>query len=146
MTVIAFDGRTVAADKKSTSYGHSRTVNKLNVIDRDTVVVGCGSADRIMHVVEWFKRGADPAFFPDYKGLPDNDVPELWVFRKGQKVGKYEHTPFLIEFEDTCVAGGSGRDAAMGAMLAGAGAIRAVVIASEVCSDCGHGVDFHTFD
>lgn len=146
MTVIAFDGRTVAADKRSNDNGSIRTVTKLHRLFNDdgtikAVLAVNGFADHGMELVAWYKAGANPETYPHGKRGSEMYT-FLQVFRPGKRVIEYQCGPVPIVFEDEKFAGGSGRNAAMGALLAGCSAIEAVKIASQVDAACGNGVDF----
>jgi 20S proteasome alpha/beta subunit len=145
MTVIAFDGRTVAADKQASGYARTRTVTKLFQVHGDdaqltAILAICGSASDGLQLVAWYKAGANPEKFPPRPSVEDQRA-NLVVFRPGKHPMQYEYTPIPVVFEDPIFAAGCGGDLALGAMLAGADAKRAVEIASMHDEHCGHGVD-----
>lgn len=139
MTVIAWDGRTLAADKQSVSSGLCSLVTKVHRI-RNHLVGGSGEAPHVREHIEWFRRGADPSDFPTK--IRDEKCPSfLLVITPDRKVLAYEDGPYPVEIESQHYAIGSGRDFAMAAMHLGFDAVRAVEVASALSNGCGGGVD-----
>lgn len=143
MTVIAWDGTTLAADKRMTnSYGNILTVTKIERIG-DRLVGFTGSADRIGAFRRWLENGAQPSEYPEN---PKDDNVFVHVITPDGKVYRYEDTPWPTLIEDAVYAAGSGADAARAAMLLGCTSARAVEIASLIDAGCGNGVDTLTFE
>jgi ATP-dependent protease HslVU (ClpYQ) peptidase subunit len=138
MTVIAWDGHTLAADKLAGSVGLRRTVTKIRAI-RGHLVAFSGNAGRGMEVVAWWEAGAYPAEYPKFQEA--DDFVDLLVITPVGKILKYERSAHPVHFEDATFAMGSGRDYAMATMFLGFGAVRAVEVASEHDMDCGGGLD-----
>lgn len=139
MTVIAFDGRTVAADKLAvTNSGYKSTTTKIFRAD-DAILGFAGSASHGVRLRAWFVAGADPEKFPEHHNREDSA--NMIVFRAGKRVLVYENSPVPIVLEDEVFAEGIGRHAALAAMLMGADARRAIEVACKVNDGCGHGVD-----
>lgn len=139
MTVIAYDGHTVAADKQATNGDYRATVTKLHRVGHE-VLAFCGHADVGLAMVAWYRAGCPVDQFPN-KGLSNEDATWLYVFAPGARVRCYQRQPIPIIFEDPLFAAGSGCAVAKGALLAGADARRAVEIACQVLDGCGMGVD-----
>lgn len=140
MTVIAFDGRSVAIDRQGTSGGWSFPVTKYRR-HQQKVLTFAGSASIGHALIDWFISGCNPEKFPN-KGLDPDDAAHLWVFERGKPPIKFEEHPYPIVFEiGTKCADGSGRDFALAAMHMGASAEEAVAVASALSISCGHGVD-----
>lgn len=147
MTVIAWDGTQLAADKW-TSFGS--VVGVTTKIHRvgDALVGGAGSTAVIKEMVEWIRRGCIAAEFPAVQ----RDVKEgcsLLVIRKvlrDRVILQYETTPYPLVIESPIWAIGTGRDLALMAMHLGETATSAVLLTAGFCSDCGGGVDFLTFE
>lgn len=137
MTVIAWDGRTLAADKQATCSGLIRTVTKIHRFG-DLLVAGSGDLDRAEASFLWVKNGRDPDAFP--RPASDTDYVDLLVIEGGRTL-KYERTPQPLVFEDAHFAMGSGRDYAIAAMHLGLSARDAVLLASKFDSGCGNGID-----
>lgn len=140
MTVIAWDGRTLAANKLASMGTTKHTTVKI-FRGRDNSLVGyAGGADFGEQMVAWWNNGADPATFPPSQ-RDTNDWAGLIVIRKGQPIWRFERTPHPIKFYDNKFAIGSGREFALAAMYLGHDAPRAVEVASALDSRCGMGID-----
>ena len=137
MTVIAWDGRTMAADRLVDSGGARRTTTKIWRINW-SLVGGAGDMGRVGAMAEWYRLGAVPADFPP--GATDDNWAVLLVAKDGRAV-MYEHSPWALQFADSQIAIGSGRDFAMAAMHLGLDAAGAVAVACALCPSCGSGVD-----
>lgn len=139
MTVIAWDGRTLAADRQATNCSMKFAVTKLTRFKDGSVAAATGSAAAGNIMRQWYEDGADLTKYPEcQKG---DDWARLIVAKPDGIVWYYENLPAAIKSEQTPAAWGSGRDFAIGAMLAGADAARAVEITNMVSTDCGLGVD-----
>lgn len=138
MTVIAFDGKTVAADKQATFNGFRHTVTKIE--RHGDMIFGCsGELAQGKEMFQWIMAGCDPATFP--KSQRDRDDWATVMVVQGGKVRVYERTPYPFEIEDPVYAIGSGREIAMTAMFLGFDARRAVAVACKLDTGCGMGVD-----
>lgn len=138
MTCIAWDGKTLAADKRVTYAGLARTTTKIfRVGDARVGIAGDGAQG--MDMLDWFRNGCEPDKFP-----PAQRDKEQWVtfvvIKRGQ-LSVYERTPQPMVIEDTIYATGSGRDYAMAAMHLGKSAREAVEIACVFEINCGNGID-----
>lgn len=143
MTVIAWDGTTLAADRRSTNAGLIRTVKKIFRVDNK--LIGCaGSLSSCMELLNWAHEGFDPKKFPACQRDAD-DWASMLMIEEG-RVYKFERGPIPAEFHDPFVAIGSGRDFAIAAMHCGKSAEEAVEIASLYQCDCGNGVDTLRFE
>lgn len=142
MTVIAWDGKTLAADKRATSGGGiARTVTKIHR-HSDVLLGVTGSWDIAAEMREWFKAGAVPADFPPKAREGDAT---LIVIRR-DRVETYNSGPYPMPIEAAYCAFGSGRDYAEAAMFLGRSAANGVMVASHFQTDCGNGVDTLTLD
>lgn len=139
MTVIAWDGTTLAADKAMWCAEHIDIGTKIWKINNDTILAGTGEFSTVLDMVDWWKRGGVPKDFPKRNTNIDTYARLIVVTAKGCHM--VEISPVLIEVENTPVAWGSGRDYALGAMAMGAAAVEAVEIANNLCTTCGGGVD-----
>lgn len=138
MTCIAWDGKTLAADKRVTYQGLARTVTKIFRIG-DRLVACAGNGAQAMEVVEWIKSGCKPETFPESQ-RDENQWSTITVIgRNGVEV--YERTPYPVKIEDAHYACGSGRDYALAAMHCGKTAQEAVGIACLFETGCGNGID-----
>lgn len=138
MTVIAWDGRTLAADKRATTGGGIvRTVTKIER-HGDALLAITGGWDVGAEMRAWWKAGAVPADFPP---KAREDVSTLIVIRAGGRVETFSSGPYSMPFDAARCAFGSGRDFAEAAMYLGRTAEEAVRVACAFQSDCGNGVD-----
>lgn len=137
MTVIAWDGCTLAADRLADCAGARRSTTKIRRIG-DAMAGGAGDMGRIVAMMAWAEAGCVVADFPP--GATDDNWAVLLLVRDGIAV-TYEHGPHPLKFEDASIAIGSGRDFAMAAMHLGLDAAGAVAVACALCPSCGGGVD-----
>ena len=145
MTVIAWDGKTLAADKRTNFGGLHGTTTKVHRLP-DGSLVGCaGNTAQIAEVVHWLGEGAQSDKMPAIQRDPKECVSAL-VIRPDGKVLQYENTPYPLLLENRKWAIGSGRDFAVTAMHLGRDAREAVENASIIDSGCGNGVDALTFE
>jgi len=142
VTVIAWDGKTLAADKQSTNQGHASMVTKIYRSGDDLVAI-CGGLARGMAMRRWYEAGRDSATFP--KPADADDFAILLVVHRDGTVDKYESMEHPLHIESPYCATGSGRDFALLAMHLGYDARRAVELACELSVDCGMGIDTLTF-
>jgi ATP-dependent protease HslVU (ClpYQ) peptidase subunit len=136
MTVIAWDGKTLAADKRAVNAGMARTVTKIRRLP-NALLAWSGDHDVGAQLRDWFIYGAIKDEFPEAALKGDAT---LMVVARG-KVRFYVAGPSPMEVEDNHVAIGSGRDYAQAAMALGKGAREAVELACQFDIDCGNGVD-----
>ncbi len=142
MSVIAWDGERLAADKRSTLGTLIRTTTKI--FDLDYVLAAyAGDADTGEELLAWFTDGRDPAKFPTSQRDKDVWASLLIVWGDG-KLWKYERTPHPLKFPPQQFAIGSGRDFALAAMHCGKTAPEAVEVACFFDSGCGNGIDVLT--
>lgn len=142
MTIIAWDGQMLAADKRACSGNVVSTVTKIRRIGEMLVGVS-GSADIAGEMFEWIQNGRKPDQFPEIQR--NNDEVTVLVIERGQ-ILCYERSPFPILLEDHYFAIGSGRNYALAAMHCGKNAVEAVEVACHFDPDCGNGVDILAFD
>lgn len=143
MSVIAWDGRVLAADKRACIGSLIRTTTKVFKLS-GALAAYAGDADSGEALLAWFKNGAVPADFPS------SQHGDMWaglmvVYPNGD-IHKYERTPYPIKFPPQIFAIGSGRDFALAAMHLGEDAVRAVGVACVFDSGCGNGVDHISFE
>ncbi len=139
MTCIAWDGKTLAADKRGDWDGVVCTVTKIHKIGRQLIGFS-GSLSQAGEVLAWFKGGEKPEDFPQSQRDKDDAVTAL-VIRPTGSVDTFHRTPYPVRLEDSFAAIGSGRDFALMAMRLGKSAREAVELTAEYVTDCGNGVD-----
>lgn len=139
MTVIAWDGTTLAADKRAVNSGLARTVTKVFVVG-DKLVAIAGDYSSGLAMKAWAEGGFVEADFPESQKDKDSWATFVVIDAK-KRVLVYEQTPHPLVFEDKHFVSGSGRDFAMAAMHCGKTAAEAVEIACLFECHCGNGVD-----
>ncbi len=144
MSCIAWDGTTLAADKRASRGSLIATTTKI-FRSGDALIAYAGEAVFGEEMRAWFDRGAKPEDFPQSNRDKD-DWAGLLVIRKGQPITHYERTPYPIRFEDKTFAIGCGRDFALAAMHLGKTAREAVEVAIALDSGCGNGIDTLTLE
>ena len=148
MSVIAWDGKTMVADRQ-VSYGNmigsADKARRVESAEFDAVaLVGCtGDAMLIIPMFEWIEGGCDPDSFP--KAItPESDFMALVVMSSGSTL-VFGTSPHPVFQDPGIFAIGSGRDFAMAAMYLGKSAREAVEVASHFDITCGCGVTELTF-
>lgn len=141
MTVIAWDGNTLAADKQSSNAGYNGgTVTKIHRWDGGL----CGFAGDLdvgVQMVEWLRSGALPENYPRLQSLESGNSANFLVIHNDGRIARYERTPVPMWFENPMQAMGGGRDYALAAMYLGGSARQAVEVAIALDTGCGNGID-----
>ena len=143
MTVIAFDGHILAADRKLAFNDLPRQTCKIRKSKEGTIMAGAGNWQTVIRLFEWYNEGAEREDFP-YPGSTDDAASLILLNKKGQLFYILDK-PVVHELEDDFMAFGSGSDLAMGAMAMGASAIEAVGVASKYNLFCGIGINYVEF-
>jgi ATP-dependent protease HslVU (ClpYQ) peptidase subunit len=143
MTTIAWDGRTLAADKRTSFGSRHLTTSKVHRIN-GALVAGAGETAKIIEMVEWLRAGANPHTLPDNQRT-DNCVSLLVITPEGE-VREYSSGPYPMVVENAQWAIGSGADFARVAMHLGKSAREAVEIACMFDSSSGNGIDTLEFE
>lgn len=139
MTVIAWDGKTLAADKRASYGGMICTVTKIQKIN-GLLVGGSGDMCHVLSLIEWVRGGRNIDKFPKHQEDKDDFTGFLVVELDGT-TSIYERTPYPIKYEQDHVAIGSGREYARAALHLGCNAQEAVCVAIKLDSGCGNGID-----
>lgn len=139
MTTVAWDGKTLAADKRACSNSLSRTVTKIRRVG-PLLFAGSGDFDFILAMLAWVEGGRDPEKFPTHQRDKD-DWQTVLVIEADGRPSIYNRTPHPIRYEDEHIAIGSGRDFALAAMHLGCDAVTAVKVAAALDTGTGNGVD-----
>lgn len=137
MTVIVWDGRTLASDRRATDTGGiARSVTKI--MQANGCLVGLtGGWDVGAELRAWWIAGAAPDKFP---AKARDDIATLIVIGP-EGIDVFAAGPFPMRIQADQCAFGSGRDFAEAAMHLGCTAARAVEVACKFQVDCGGGVD-----
>jgi ATP-dependent protease HslVU (ClpYQ) peptidase subunit len=139
LTTIAFDGRTMVADKRSV-YGDCIHIVTKIFRAGDCLVGGAGEFAFILAMVEWVRLGRDPTQFPASQRDREDWQPTM-VVEPGGQILIYERTPHPIRWERRFGAIGSGKHYAMAAMLMGYTAREALDVAAQLDPGTGNGTD-----
>lgn len=143
MTVIAWDGKTLAADKQVTLFSAKITTTKVRRIKREgripEVLAWTGDQDSGQAMAEWYEAGADPAAFPECQRDSEAWTRLIVADRYGAKY--YDRAPFATKVEDAFAAWGTGSDFAIMAMHLGKTAREAVELTCLFAVGCGNGMD-----
>lgn len=144
MTVIVWDGRTLAADKRCSYGGMVCTVTKIFRVG-DLLVGGSGDFPHVLAMVDWVRRGRTVSDFPQAQRDKD-DWQTVMVIEPDGAALVYERTPYPVKYEQDCMVIGSGREYARAALYMGATAAEAVAVASALDVNCGNGIDTLTIE
>lgn len=139
MTVIVWDGKTLAADKRCSYGGMNCTVTKITRIGA-LLVGGSGDVPYIQAMFDWVRRGRSVDDFPADQRTKDDWQPIIVVEPDGRAM-MYERTPYPVRYDDIQMVIGSGREYARAALYMGATAAEAVAVASALDVNCGNGID-----
>jgi ATP-dependent protease HslVU (ClpYQ) peptidase subunit len=139
LTVVAWDGTAIAADRQATQGGTASTLTKLQRLDNGEVLTWTGNLQNCFGAQHWYCAGAKPSEWVNYR-LNDDEHSELIVLSE-DGLYTYNCGPFPQKIEDKFAAFGSGKELALGALAMGATAKEAVEIASRFDTGCGLGVD-----
>ena len=144
MTVVAFDGQSLAGDRLAAAGGtplpRTRKVFWLRAPNGKQALVGfSGGSSYTNAYLNWMNGGPAPVSGPDEKwSILLIEHPRL-VWYRSDSANRWDL------FGATKWAIGSGADYALGAMAAGKTAADAVRIASRLDVGCGLGVDVVRF-
>lgn len=137
MTVIAWDGHSLAGDKLSNFAGLRTPTRKVYRIRKpDGAVVLAGAAGHTGQCQAYMRWARNPK-------LPEptlNDIEILLIDERG-RCWLAENGLQWALVRSRCFAIGSGAGVALGAMAAGASAKEAVVVTNRLVMSCGFGVD-----
>jgi len=137
MTVIVYDGSTLAVDRSMIKGDVLHSATKCQVIGH-TVLTGHGMGTQVAALYHWYKTGAQPDKFPI--SVRTNPLAELIVVTKDGLL-RYEGSPHPIEHGKSKCAFGEGSPFAYGALAMGATAKDAVDVAIQFSPYCGGGID-----
>lgn len=137
MTTIAWDGKTIAADKAFTNGNARGITTKMRRLPNGDILAWTGDQDSALMVVQWYEQGADPVKWPECQKDKEGWA-RLIVAHKG-RIYYYGRQPVWTEVEGEFEAWGAGADFAKAALHCGKSAKEAVEIASlyDVGTGCG---------
>lgn len=143
MTILCWDGITLAADKRGINCGYAATVTKIHRVPGGLVgFAGCGA--HAAELLEWFKGCRPAGKFP--KSTEERGAGSMFITDE-RKILMYTYDNEYPEtIEDKFYARGSGRDYALAAMYLGHHAQSAVAVACALDTSCGNGIDALTLE
>jgi len=144
VTTIAWDGHTLAADKRACNGSMIFVVTKLFRV-RGCLLAAAGDFDRIHEMVAWFESGAIAEKLPPFQ-RDNTDYVSLMVIQPDKTILKFDRGPAPYKIESPFHAMGSGRDFALAAMHLGKTASEAVMVSSVFDTGTGNGIDTLTLE
>lgn len=138
MSVVVWDGKTIAADMQGTNCD-MRFVEHKMVVHGGVVAAWTGTASYGKELAQWYFDGADKAKWPEFQ--KDKEEWCRLIIATSNECKFYERNPYPFTVSDPYMSWGSGRDYAMGALAMGADARKAVEVASKFSTGCGLGVE-----
>lgn len=142
MTVIVWDGQTLATDGAASDDACMWEAEKAWRLDSGEVVSGAGQVQTILEMRHWYTNGADRKRFP--MSQLGRNFCHFLVVRQGG-LYRYEQGPLPIFHGRRKCAFGEGKDFAYGALGMGADAATAAKIAIRYSPFCGMDVQLYTF-
>lgn len=142
MTCIAFDGKSIAADRQASNGNTKRATTKLFRLADGSIATMSGLIAHARTRLRWYEAGAKIEDWPTFDG---DDYVCLIVWNK-DGLRYWEDGPVAETVEHGFWAFGSGRDFAIAAMACGKSAREAVEIACQFDTGCGLGVDVMTLN
>lgn len=137
MTTIAYRDGVIASDSRATwdDWSQSRCIklyrakSKVDPVKGDVIVATAGHSAASLLFLDWLEIGGEPRLHE--RGVDENTEFECLVVHKSG-VWVADRLCRLEKLEEDFWAAGSGRQAALGAMHAGKGAMDAVRIATRI--------------
>lgn len=145
MSVVVWDGKTLAADRQVSDGSMVRTTTKIRAIKtgkfKGYLIGAVGATATANLLMDWFEAGANPSHFPyEYAKSPELGA-SLIAITQDKEIWRFDHLPVPIIMEDEEYSTGSGRDFAYGAMSMGADAVQACEVACTHSTECGVAID-----
>lgn len=140
MTVIAWDGKTLAADKRLGCNGYPATTTKIRRTAEGDLIGTTGDSGMGRGLMAWYESGANPSEYPANR-VDGGCRSTMLVIRRNGSICLFGSDPYPIEIENRFHALGSGGDFALAAMHLGHDAYAAVKVATALDNDCGNGID-----
>jgi ATP-dependent protease HslVU (ClpYQ) peptidase subunit len=140
MTCIAWDGKTLAADRRAVNAGMFYSVQKISRMP-DGSLFGCaGDYVHGLEMREWIIEGCQKEHFPERQKDIEKYVVCL-IVKPDKNIIVFEDGVYPAEPKECFFAIGSGRNYAMAAMFLGKTAYEAVEIACHFDVNCGNNID-----
>ena len=147
MTVIVWDGITLATDRQLTNNGYKREERKIHCsADGREILMFCGAVDFGNELMLWYNEGRHKESWPEFQ-LNEDRWCTLVIGRQDGSVVCVYQQPVMIPVRSARTWGEqTARDVALGAMLMGACATKAIEVANSCCIACGFGYDAVRFE
>ena len=145
MTVIVWDGKTLAADRRACFGTFHRSMKKILRLADGSLAGFAGDAAYCAQAIQWVNDGMVAADFPASQRSRETFA-GLMIIKTDRTIWKLEDTPYPFQIQDHQFSTGSGRDYAMAAMHLGCSAVAAVEVACALDSSCGNGIDTLDFE
>mgnify|MGYP003149565023 CR=1 len=149
MTVVVWDGETLATDRQASDGSLKWETDKAWYVMRDDkpyIVSGVGYLKYIVSLREWFINGAVPNEYP--YGLKDSatriTTQQLVVVDKDKGLIVYDDSPYPTVHGFVPCAFGDGKEFSYGALSMGATSSEAVGVTNEHSLHCGKGVAIYS--
>lgn len=136
MTTIAWDGTTLAGDKRATFGSIRTTVTKIRRGPKGNLVGISGTFSLSEPIFDWLLHGAER---PEAQGEKNDFCGIIEITPDGRCFKHERHGCFRIE--DPFFAVGTGSDFAIAAMALGHSAAEAVALAARFDTNTGDGID-----
>jgi len=134
LTVIAWDGKTLAVDSLGVYSDRPIDIKKSMKTESGEILSGSGSAETVLVLFDWYiETGADPEKYPE---IEKQDLSNLVVVSEAEIRVYYGKFPIVLD-RNKNHAWGSGTDLALAAMHCGRNAIEACQVACELSVYCG---------
>ena len=146
MTVIAQDGKTLAADRLLSIGDSKGTITKIFKSEQKQILFGAaGPTNSCKLMANWIFNSGLCCDFPKEQ-LANSTSCCCIVITADKAILRYSNSPEPTILEDTFCAIGTGRDFALAAMYLGKTAKEAVEVACALQIHCGNGIDTLTLD
>lgn len=136
MTIIVWDGTSLAADRQSSVGDMTTTCEKIRKLDDGRLFAYSGSEGLVLAMAEHLLTGSP---WPTVVG--DEGATLVVVNTNGEVVYYTSNRPTAVKVHQSWFTWGSGREFAAGALAMGADARRAAEVACQLCHYCGCGID-----
>ncbi|HFD86878.1 MAG TPA: hypothetical protein ENJ35_04285 [Gammaproteobacteria bacterium] len=142
MSIIAWDGITLAVDRAATINSTIQETSKSRQLENGAVLAWCRVLESGMVLANWYENGANPDDWPECQSGKE------WgnlIVVNGLGCFEYEKLYIAQPIIAKHFAWGTGAELALGAMAAGANAETAARIACKHDANCGMGVDTYRY-
>jgi len=140
LSVIAWDGHIIAADRQITTGGNRLYGHKI--FQHGEIVIGAvGTLTKALGLKRWYLAGAKIEDMPEADSETHEGTSIIVISKKSVVHYYFDPDPVPIVGKQRC-AWGCGKDLALGAMEMGADAIEAVKVACKYDVNCGMGVEW----